>query len=112
MGASQIISFTVDSVNANASGKISVVLWVPRAGRFTATAKYGRLSYWRLSVRISRAGRLDMVIAPSRRARSLLRAGRKLRVTLTIVFARVSGLGSRKVVKAVGRGGDHTAARD
>jgi len=97
--------FTFRSAKPNGAGAITFTVSATAPGRFTATARSGHLTYGRVTVHVSHAGKLSFVISPSKHFRSLLRAGHTVHVTVTIAFTPASGArGSTHVVKVTVHG--------
>jgi hypothetical protein len=73
------------------SGVISLQLTAPGAGRFSAAASKGRLSYGKASATARKAGNLALTIKPSRRVHKQLLARRAFAVVVKLTFSPVGG---------------------
>ena len=102
---SAALTFAVAALKVKAGGAIRLTIRARGAGRFTATARSGRLTYGHTAVQVTHAETITLVIAPTRKAKALLSAGRTLHLTVMIVFqAAPRGGGSKRLVKVTVHG--------
>ncbi len=74
------------------AGRIALTLSAPSAGRFTAKATRGKASYGTGKATAQRAGRVTLVVAPTKRAKAALRRKGRLRITVSVTFRPTRGL--------------------
>jgi hypothetical protein len=104
------ITVKVRSLTANSSGRIKITIsttgaatvaaiaTTPAQTKVKASRKKRPLSYGRAGATAGRAGTITLTITPSGPARSLLTAGKNLRVTIVLTFTPAGGARSVRTV--------------
>jgi hypothetical protein len=73
------------------AGRITLTLSAPATGRLTARATRGKAVYGTGRATVKGAGRVTLVVAPTKRAKAALRRKGRLRVTVSVTFRPTHG---------------------
>jgi hypothetical protein len=94
-------AFAVTAAKVDRRGRIVVRLTAPGKGKATVRARSRRIAVGSASRRVSRAGKVTLLVAPSRAAKRALRSRGRLAVTLNVAFEPAGGGTAGRQVKRV-----------
>jgi Bacterial Ig domain len=95
-------AFTLRRVTAGKTGTIQVSLQAPGAGHFVVSAKFASTvsgSYGRATGTVTKAGRTQLAIHPTKQATAVLRGGHRESVAVSVAFTPTGGKASTTSAK-------------